>query len=156
MLEECSSQLVTNMKTKRSYLITKKFKIALLVVIVAAVAFTGCTSDADKASDNLSKSAEQFEVQRRIVGINGITDKVLFEVVGRCSLEYGESMKDVLDVICKHGPHDFRKHYVGISDNVTFISTQLEGIDVSVYRTRIILKPQNLIPNLDLVTGEHE
>lgn len=131
----------------------RNVKTAVVVGLLAAT-FAGCTSDADRASDNLSKAAEQFEVQRKIVGINGITDKVLFEVEGRCSLESGESMGGVLDVICKHGPRDYRKHFVGLSDNVTFISTQLEGIDVSVYRTRIILKPESLIPNLDLVTGE--
>lgn len=132
---------------------TTKRIITVAVTALAALALAGCASDADKASDNLSKAAEQFEVPRRIVGINGITDEVLFEVEGRCSLERGESMEDTLDVICKHGPNDFRKHFVGLSDNVTFISTQLKGVDVSVYRTRIILKPQNLIPNLDLVTG---
>jgi hypothetical protein len=131
-----------------------KKKILAVALSGAAVLITGCSSDADKASDNLSKAAEQFEVQRKIVGINGITDKVLFEIEGRCSLERGESMEQTLDVICKHGPHDFRKHYVGLSDNVTFIATQLEGIDVSVYRTRIILKPQNLVPDFDLVTGD--
>ncbi len=129
--------------------------IAATATLLATVAGCGgCETDADVASDNVSKAAEQFEVQRRIVGINGITDKVLFEVEGRCSIEAGESMEGVLDVICKHGPHDFRKHYVGLSDNVTFISTQLKGIDVSVYRTRIIVKPENIVPDFDLVTGQ--
>lgn len=79
---------------------------------------------------------------------------MLFEVEGRCSVERGATMADTLDVICKHGPHDYRKHYIGLSDNVTFIATQLKGVDASVYRTRIILKPQNLVPNFDLVTGD--
>ena len=127
---------------------------AIIAAGVAVVAFAGCASDADKTSDNLSKAAEQFEVQRKIVGINGITDKVLFEVEGRCSLELGDTLENTLDVICKHGPDDYRKHYVGISDNVTFISTQVKGLDVSQYRTRIILKPENLVPNFDLVTGD--
>lgn len=125
-----------------------------VAAILSVAAFAGCESDADKTSENLSKAAEQFEVQRKIVGINGITDKVLFEVEGRCSLELGDTLKDTLDVICKHGPDDYRKHYVGISDNVTFISTQVKGLDVSQYRTRIILKPENLVPNFDLVTGD--
>lgn len=125
----------------------------ILVTFVAAVSLSACTSDADKASKNLSKAAEQFEVQRKIVGINGITDKVLFEVEGRCSLEQNDLPK-TLSVICKHGPDDLRKHFIGLSDNVTFISTQLKGIDVSVYRTRIILKPENLVPDFDLVTGD--
>lgn len=116
---------------------------------------SGCESDADKASRNLSTAAEQFEVQRRIVGINAITDKIIFDVEGRCSLEKdGDVLQGALVVTCKHGPDDFRKHFVGLADNVAYISTQSEGIDVSVYRTRIIIKPENIVPNFDLVTGE--
>lgn len=127
-----------------------RLKVALALT-VATVALAGCTSDADKASKNLSKAAEQFEVQRRIVGINGITDKILFDVEGRCSIENDGR---TLYVVCKHGAGDLRKHFVGLSDNVTYVATQLEGVDASVYRTRIIIKPENIIPNLDLVTGE--
>lgn len=123
----------------------------VLGATLAALALTGCSTDADKTSSNLSKAAEQFEVQRRIIGINGITDKVLFEVEGRCSIEMPDRR---VEVICKHGPTDFRKHFVGLSDNVTYIAVQMEGVNVSAYRTRIILKPENIVPDFDLVTGK--
>lgn len=130
-------------------------KLILIAVSLAALAvLVGCGSQADTASKNLSKEAEKFNVQRRIVGINGVTDKVEFEVEGRCSVE-GDGLGNLnaLVVICKHGPKDYRKHWVGLSDNVFFIVTQLKGIPVSEYRTKIILKPQGLVPDLDLVTG---
>jgi hypothetical protein len=130
-------------------------KFILLFLLVASVAaFAGCQSSADKVSHNLSTEAEKFNVQRRIVGINGITDKVEFMVEGRCSLEYGASMAKTLDVICKQGPHDYKKHYIGLSDNMFFISTQLKGLDVSEYHTKIVLKPENIVPDFDLVSGE--
>ncbi len=132
----------------------KRIRVIAAILMVAAVGITGCTSAADKVSDNLGKEAEKFNVQRKIVGINGVTDTVLFMVEGRCSLESGDSLPDVLDVICKHGPDDYRKHFVGLSDNVTFVSTQLVGLDVSEYRTTVILKPENIVPNFDLITGE--
>lgn len=125
-----------------------------LLVLVALVVVSGCESAADKVNRNIGVEAEQFNVQRKIVGINGITDKMLFEVEGRCSLEKNGNLPTNLEIICKHGPDDYRKHFVGLSDNVTWISTQLEGIDVSEYRTKVILKPENLIPDYDLVTGE--
>lgn len=129
----------------------KNFKkiVSGLLIAFATVMLAGCTSDADKASDNLSVAADNFEVQRLIVGINGITGDVLFSVEGRCSI----TRDGDLVVVCKHGDKDFRKHFLGLSDNVTFISTQLEGIDVSTYHTRIILKPENIIPNFDLSTS---
>ncbi|MDY0829094.1 hypothetical protein SK224_08125 [Microbacterium sp. BG28] len=128
--------------------LTTKIAAAALVA-VAAIGLAGCTSDARKASDNISVAADNFEVQRLIVGINGITDEVLFSVEGRCSI----TRDGDLVVTCKHGENDYRKHYLGLSDNVTYVSTQLEGIDVSVYHTRIILKPENILPDFDLSTG---
>lgn len=128
-------------------------KYVALAIAVPALIVAGCSSDADKVSDNLSKEAEQFNVVRRIVGINGITDKVEFEVTGRCSLEYGDSMAETLDVICKDAPNSYKKHYIRMSDNMFYISTQLEGVNVSQYRTKIILKPENILPDFDLVTG---
>ena len=118
---------------------------------VGALALTGCESDAAKVSENISTAADNFEVQRKIVGINGITDTPAFEVEGRCSIEDNGGS---LDVTCKHGPDDYRKHKVGLSDNVFYVSTQLDGIDASEYHTRVIIKPQNIIPEFDLQTGD--
>lgn len=128
--------------------------LALIVALAAAATLVACGSQADTVSDNLSTEAEKFNVQRRIVGINGVTDKVEFEVEGKCSVE-GDGLGDLaaLTVICKHGPHDYRKHWITLSDNVFTVITQLKGIAVSEYRTKIVLKPQGIVPDLDLVTG---
>lgn len=116
---------------------------------VAALALTGCSAS-EVASNNISKAADNFEVDRLIVGINGITDEVLFTVEGKCSIERDGD----LVVTCKHGPDDYRKHYVGLSDNVTFISTQLAPVDVDEFRVRIILRPQTILPDFDLAVGQ--
>jgi hypothetical protein len=129
--------------------------VPLILSAVALVALVGgCSSQADTASKNISTRCEKFECQRRIVGVNGITDKVEFLVEGRCSIE-GDGLGNLNALIatCKQGPKDYRKHYVGMSDNMFFISTQLQGIAVSEYRTKIVLKPQGIIPDLDLATG---
>lgn len=128
----------------------KKVLAVATIGAIAAIGLTGCESDAAVSSRNLSTAADNFEVQRLIVGINGITDEVLFSVEGRCSI----TRDGDLVVTCKHGEDDYRKHYLGLSDNVTFVSTQLEGMDVSVYHTRIILKPQNILPGFDLSIGK--
>lgn len=124
------------------------------LAVLAAGVLAGCGSQADTVSKNISVQAEKFAVQRRIIGVNGITDKVEFIVEGRCSIE-GDGLGNLnaLIVTCKQGPHDYRKHFVGMSDNMFFISTQLGGISVSEYRTKIVLKPQGIVPDLDLVTG---
>ena len=128
---------------------------AIAVAMWCAVFITSCTSDADKASENISIAAEQFEVQRKIVGINSILDTPAFEVEGRCSIETSEAkIGGTLEVICRHAANDYRRHNLGPSDNVYWVAIQLAPIDVSVYHTRIVVKPENLIPEFDLETGD--
>jgi hypothetical protein len=127
--------------------------LAVALVVGAAALITGCASNADKVNDNLSKEAEKFNIVRKIVGINGITDKVEFSVTGRCSLEQNGSLPNNLEVICKEDDDHYSKHFIGLSDNMTWISTQVQGVDVSEFRTKIIIKPQNIVPDFDLVTG---
>ena len=54
-----------------------------------------------------------------------------------------------MSVTCKTGPTAFKKHFLGLSDNVTFFAEQLESKDVSVYHYRVIFKPQTIIPDID-------
>lgn len=136
----------------------KAFSILALSAVMVATAFTttGCfgPSDADVASENLSKAAEQFEIPRHIVGVNGITDKYLFEIVGYCSVETGDSgLSGSLEVTCKvkdkEGRTGYKKTFLGLSDNVSFVVEQLEPARVSTTRYRVIFKPEALIPNFD-------
>lgn len=122
---------------------------AVNVAIVAGVlALSACTPApaADKVSENLSVAAENFEVQRKIVGINGITDTVAFQVEGRCSITT-EALR--LLVICKHADDDYRKHYVGLSANTFYVAEQLDAIKVSEYHTRVVIRPAAILPTLE-------
>jgi hypothetical protein len=131
----------------------KKIIGTALVVGLSALSLSGCSSDADVASSNLSKSAEQFEIDRRVVFFNGITDKYLLEIQGRCSVETGESaLGGSLEVTCKVGPSEYKKHFLGLSDNVSYFVEQIEGASVSTYNYRVIFKPDVIIPAIDLET----
>jgi hypothetical protein len=124
---------------------------ALLIAISVLVILSqsGC-SDATVASHNLSKAAEQFELDRRIVFYNGITGEYMLVIHGKCSVE-----QDLvrLGVTCKTGPEEYKKHYLGLSDNVTYFSEQLNSKNVSVYNYRVIFKPQVIVPDVDLKVG---
>ena len=113
---------------------------------VMAVVLVGCTSDADVASRNLSVAAEQFEIERRVVFFNGITDSYLLSIEGRCSIE---DQVNQLEVTCKTGPDEFKKHFLGLYDNVSYFVEQLEGIDVDVFHYRVIFKPEVIVPDVD-------
>ncbi len=132
----------------------KKSLVAAASLMVGATLLTACgpgTSDANKVNENLSIAADNFEVQRHIVGVNGITDKYAFEVVGRCSIK---DEGHQLEVTCKHGPNEYKKHMIGLSDNTFYVVNQLENMDASAYHTRVIIKPETLIPEVELSVGK--
>lgn len=130
--------------------------ITVLFLLIGGLGLAACTSNADQQAKNLSTAAENFEIQRHIVAINGITDKYILEAVGKCSVESAESAlgPHSLEVVCRIGPNQYEKHYVGLSDNTTFIVQQLEPVDSSNYHNRIIFKPETLIPDFELQTGK--
>lgn len=122
----------------------KRFAIAALV---GATILSGCT-DADIASSNLSKAADMFEISRRIVFYNGITGEYILTVEGRCSLGNFDASRQ-LTVTCKTGQDAYKKHFLGLSDNVTYFAEQIDGASVGAYHYRVVFKPQAIIPDID-------
>lgn len=126
----------------------------IVVAAGLALSLSACgpgNSDAAKVGENISIAADNFEIQRHIVGVNGITDKYAFEVVGRCSItDQGHQ----LEVMCKEGPNQYAKHMIGLSDNTFYVAEQLGVVDASVYHTRVIIKPEALLPALELSVGK--
>ena len=120
-------------------------------VISLALLTTGClSSDSDVASRNLSTAAENFEIDRRIVFYNGITGEYMLTIEGRCSIDNQKGLPNAISVTCKVGDDLYKKHFLGLSDNVTYFVEQLEGKGVSVYHYRVIFKPQTIIPDIDI------
>ena len=124
----------------------KRF-MAVIAVVVLAVSLVACGDDAVVASYNVSKAADNFEVQRRVVFMNGITDNYMLEIIGLCSIE---DQVNQLEVVCKVGDGEYKKHFLGLSDNVTYFVEQLESVDVNVYHYRVTFKPQSILPDFEL------
>ena len=127
----------------------KKLMLTTVLVATLTTITTGCT-DADIASQNLSKAADMFEINRRVVFFNGITDKYILEIDGLCSISDSQNQ---LEVTCKVGDGEYKKHFLGLSDNVTYFAEQLEPSKVGVYQYRVIFKPEAIVPDIDLVTS---
>lgn len=120
-----------------------------LISLIFIIAMAGC-SDAQIASNNLSKAADMFELERRIVFYDAIQGVYLLSIEGRCSISVTSTQ---LAVTCKTDESSYKKHFLGISDNVTYFSEQLESAKVGVYNYRVIFKPEAIIPNIDLETS---
>ena len=126
---------------------TMRKKLPLVVMPLCLLLFA-CEQDSQVASRNLSKAAQNFEIARRVVFINAITDKYLFEIMGRCAIE-ADRRDNQLEVTCKT-PEGFKKHFLGLSDNVSYLVEQLNAEAVSVNHYRVTFKPQSIIPAIDI------
>ncbi len=118
-----------------------------LLLIFAALSLFGCTNDSDVVSRNISKSADQFEVTRRIVFYNGINGEYMLTIEGLCALEVTDKK---LAVVCKTSTTEYKKHYLGLSDNVTYFAEQIDSIKANPYHYRVVFKPSVIIPSVEI------
>jgi len=126
----------------------KKIVVSMLGLLMV-LSLVGCRTDADVVSENLSKSADQFNILRRIVFYNGITGEYMLQIEGLCSLGNFDSLGQ-LSVTCKTGPDQYKKNFLGLSDNVTYFVEQLDGANVSKDQYKVIFKPTTIIPDIDV------
>lgn len=117
--------------------------------LAALLVVTGCSTDAEVVSANLSVEAGNFQIDRRIVFYNGITGTYILVIEGKCQVDHAYK----LSVICKTGHDAYKKHYLGLSDNVTYFSEQLESHGASEYRYKVIFKPESIVPDVELRTS---
>lgn len=122
--------------------------LAIALSAVALFSIVGC-NQADTVSYNIGQEADRFNVNRRIVFVNAITDKYFLVIEGFCSLGNDRSEWE-LNVTCNTGRDTYKKHFLYLSDNVTYFVEQLESIDVDPYHYKVIFRPTTIIPDIEV------
>lgn len=122
--------------------------VSALTLVGVAAGLAAC-NNADVVSRNLSQAADMFEISRRVVFYNGITGDYMLTIEGLCSLGNNDPARQ-LTVVCKTGPNEYKKHFLGLSDNVTFFVEQVQAANASPYHYRVIFKPSVIIPDLEI------
>ncbi|WP_341856371.1 hypothetical protein [Brachybacterium sp. GPGPB12] len=56
-------------------------------------------------------------------------------------------------MICKVGDDEFKSHKLGLSDNVSYVVEQTEANPTDAFHHRFILRPETVIPNVDVETS---
>jgi hypothetical protein len=126
-------------------------RLGVATVVVATLALTGCSA-AMTTSSNLSTAADNFEINRRIVFFNGITDTYLMTIEGLCSIE-PDTVQGQLEVTCKVGDDEYKKHFLGLSDNVSYFVEQIDAVAADPFRYRVIFRPETIVPDIDIETS---
>lgn len=136
----------------------KKRLIAGAAALLAVGGLAGCSASS-VADQNNRRAADNFEIDRRVVFVNGVTDKYILEIEGKCSItdESGDSSgAQQLEVICKVGDDQFKKHMLGLSDNVTYFVEQLEPNESSEFHYVVRFRPETIVPDVKVDTSVGE
>lgn len=117
----------------------------LLFIAMTSFILVGCSSQAYKVSHNLSQEADNFNNIRQITVINAIQGDVLFQMIGKMSIQ-ADNHDNQLEVIVEDENKQYRKHFIGLSDNVTYIVEDITSHDVSNYKYTINFNPKMWLP----------
>lgn len=121
----------------------------IVIAVLGILFLTGCSNDADVASQNISTDAYNFKILRKVTFINTVTDEVLYTVEGNFSIT-ADTDDNQLEITAKTGKDEFQKHYLGLSPTTVYIVEQLEWQKANQYRFKITIKPSALVPELDV------
>lgn len=140
----------------------KKTIIGIAFVFMMAL-FSGCdaatqaaqidyknslTSDAAVARRNLETAEQNFQVYRRVVFYNGITSEYILQIEGYLAIIVDGDGDLVVTVKTEDGK--YLKHYLGLSDNVTYFSEALATNNVSERHYKVVFKPSVIIPTIEI------
>ena len=131
----------------------KKMRIAvvLLVGMLAAVGITGCDQrQSDDVSYNLSLEADNFNDVRQITVINCLQGEVLFQMTGKMAIE-ADTSDGQLAIIVEDENGEYKKHFIGLSDNVTYVVEDVTTGDVSKYKYTLNFNPEMWLPEVKTV-----
>ena len=121
----------------------KKF-LALLLSVSTMFAFSGC-NEASKVSHNLSLEADNFNDVLQVTVINCLQGDVLFQMTGKMSIT-ADTSDNQLEVVVEDEKGEYKKHFIGLSDNVTYVVEDITAGDVSKYKYTLNFNPEMWIP----------
>lgn len=122
----------------------KKF-VTLLFAISILFSLTACGRESSKVSYNLSKQADNFNDVRQVTVINCLQGDVLFQMTGKMSIK-ADVADNQLEIVVENESGEYKKHFIGLSDNVTYVVEDITAGDVSKYKYTLNFNPKMWIP----------
>ncbi len=123
----------------------KRKILALILSVSLVLALPGCGREASRVSYNLSQEADNFNDVRQITVINCLKGDVLFQMTGKMSITADVS-DNQLEIIVEDEKGEYKKHFIGLSDNVTYVVEDITAGDVSEYKYTLNFNPNMWFP----------
>ena len=123
----------------------KKIIVVIALVLSISMLFTACGREADKVSQNLSLEADNFNNVRQITVMNCIKGDVLFQMTGKMSIE-ADTSDNQLEIIVEDENGEYKKHFIGLSDNVTYVVEDITSKNIDKYKYALNFNPKMWVP----------
>lgn len=124
-----------------------KKSLYLLPCLAMAVTLAACSTEADRVSYNLSQQADNFNDVRQITVINCLQGDVLFQMTGKMSITADIADKQ-LEILVEDENGEYKKHFIGLSDNVTYVVEDVTTGDVNQYKYTLNFNPKMWLPEI--------
>lgn len=105
----------------------------LMMAWLIVIALTGCSTEAERVSYNLSQQADNFNDIRQVTVINCLQGDVLFQMTGKMSIT-ADTEDNQLEIVVEDENGEYKKHFIGLSDNVTYVVEDVTSKDVNQYK----------------------
>jgi hypothetical protein len=122
-----------------------------IILLTALVGVTACDDAANVAARNISRAADNFEINRRITFMNGMTNQAMLVIEGHCALGNDDTVGR-MSVICRTGRSEYKRHHLGLGPTVSFISEQIDAAPASTFQYRVTFNPTVIIPDVRMNT----
>lgn len=115
-----------------------------IIGVISITCLSGCT-EAEMVSANLSQEADNFNNVRQVTVINCISNDTLFQMTGKMSIT-ADTEDNQLEIVVEDNEGGYKKHFIGLSDNVTYVVEDITSEDVSKYKYTLNFNPKMWIP----------
>lgn len=119
--------------------------VLIIITICTCLLFTGCDTESERVDYNITTEAENFNVYRRVTVINCIKGDTLFSIDGRMNIN-ADTKDHQLEITVEVAEGKYKKHFIGLSDNVTYTVEDISGSEVSKYHYEIKYNPNMWLP----------
>lgn len=127
----------------------RKLKIVAFAAVLAA-SLTACSTQAERVSYNLSQEADNFNDVRQITVINCLQGDVLFQMTGKMSIT-ADTADNQLEIVVEDEQGEYKKHFIGLSDNVTYVVEDITAGDVNQYKYTLNFNPKMWLPEISTI-----
>ena len=122
----------------------KKRMFSLVLMLGLTGTVVGC-NQAERVSHNLSREADNFNNVRQVTVMNCITNEILFQMTGKLSIK-ADTTDNQLEIVAEVEDGHYKKHFIGLGDNVAYVVEDITGENVSNYKYTLNFNPKMIIP----------